>query len=442
MSMATAIAPSSALKYRGYHQRQDVPPDNYLTQVGRGTPCGEYLRRFWHPVAYVHELNADSPLKVRVLGEDLIVFRDKSARYGVLHLHCCHRNTSLEFGVVEERGVRCCYHGRVFDVDGTILEVPGDPAADRIKELYSQGAYPTHEFGGIVFCYMGPPERIPAFPHLDRFDLPGLRIEPGIRFDMACNWLQVKENATDAHHTEILHVLIPKLRGQQQFSEAFSEQAEFTWVETPGGMAYLAARFVGENVWVRTVEVLGPTMHSLSSVFERGDRTTKATTPFLTLWTLPVDDDHTINFFVSHVGDKEPIPFERRRQLEIFGQYEDRPYAERQRLPGDHEAMVSQGRVNLHATEHLGTFDRGIGMLRRYLRKNIEAVERGEDPHGFYLKSEDVPPTFANDFIWKASDVGLDPNDRRALGAFAHKVVKDYESTPPMVELKRILGAH
>ena len=113
---------SKSLAFNGYHRKQTAEPDWFLCQVGRRTPGGEYLRRFWHPLAYVDELG-DVPLRVRALGEDLIAFRDKSSRIGVLHLHCSHRNASLEFGVIEGRGLRCCYHGRLFDVDGTILEI-------------------------------------------------------------------------------------------------------------------------------------------------------------------------------------------------------------------------------------------------------------------------------------------------------------------------------
>jgi len=141
--------------FDGYHRRTIPPPDPELTQVGPGTPGGEYLRRFWQPVAFVRDL--ERPLRVRILGEDLVVFRDGSGRIGVLHLHCAHRGTSLEFGIPLERGIRCCYHGWAFDVDGRCLETPGEPHGSRLKERVWQGAYPTREFTGLVFAYLGPP---------------------------------------------------------------------------------------------------------------------------------------------------------------------------------------------------------------------------------------------------------------------------------------------
>ena len=142
-----------------------------------------------------------------------------------MHLHCRHRNTSLEYGILTDRGIRCCYHGRVFDIDGTIVEIPGEPAVDRLKTEVSQGAYPTHEFGGIVFAYMGPPDRVPAFPALDRFSVAGIGHVPGERFDFRCNWLQVKENAVDPLHTHTLHV-IPQLRGVDHFADEFAHIPE------------------------------------------------------------------------------------------------------------------------------------------------------------------------------------------------------------------------
>ena len=122
--------PKNSLAFGGYSRPLGGAPDLALVEVGRGTPGGEYHRRFWQPVCYESELGK-VPLRVRALGEDLIAFRDLSGRLGVMHLQCCHRNTSLEYGILTEQGIRCCYHGRLFDIDGTILEIPGDPAEDR-----------------------------------------------------------------------------------------------------------------------------------------------------------------------------------------------------------------------------------------------------------------------------------------------------------------------
>jgi phenylpropionate dioxygenase-like ring-hydroxylating dioxygenase large terminal subunit len=421
-------------KYSGYYQRPSKGPDAFLTQVGRGTPGGEYLRRFWMPVAYAEELK-DVPLRVRALGEDLVVFRDRSGQVGVLTLNCCHRNTSLEFGVIEEKGLRCCYHGRLFDVDGTILEMPGESESSHLRTKVRQGAYPTHVFGGIVFTYMGPPDRIPVFPVYDRLKVPGVKLIPGLRFQWPCNWLQVQENTLDPLHTVILHT-IPQRRGMDHFAGDFGNLSEFIWADTPGGQVYLAARHVGDNVWVRSTDSLGAHCRSISTVFEGGTVRKRASAPFFTGWILPIDDDECCHFYVSQVVDDEPMTFPERRILEEYGMTSGRPYHDRQLIPGDYDAQVSQGRINDQSRETLGTSDRGVVMFRSYLRRNIEAVARGEDPHGFYLTQEDVPPTFANDCIVDAATIGGDPDDPKVLRAFCEQLLEEYRKSPPMTAFR------
>jgi len=155
-----------AQPYSGYLRRAVPTPDHELTAVGPDTPCGEYIRRAWQPVAMLSELG-ERPLALRILGEDLVVFKDRSGAVGVLHLHCSHRGSSLEYGRVEEHGIRCCYHGRVFDVDGAVLEMPGERNPAALCGRMRHGAYPTHVFCGIVFAYMGPPVHKPPFPRYD-----------------------------------------------------------------------------------------------------------------------------------------------------------------------------------------------------------------------------------------------------------------------------------
>src|SRR5215472_5836408 len=126
--------------YSAYHHRERPPEDEELTRVGPGTRCGEYLRRFWQPVIQTSELGV-APRRLRILGEDLVVFRDKSGEIGLLELHCPHRGTSLEFGLIGDHGIRCCYHGWLFATDGTILETPGEPAHSTLKDRLYHGAF-------------------------------------------------------------------------------------------------------------------------------------------------------------------------------------------------------------------------------------------------------------------------------------------------------------
>ena len=156
---------SASGPFRGYALGPTPPEDGELTRVGPRTPCGEYMRQFWLPVAMSSQLG-DLPVAVRILGEDLVVFRDRGGRAGLLHRHCAHRRASLEFGRIEERGIRCCYHGWHFDIDGTILETPGEPAGSPIRHKVFQGAYPAMELKGLVFAYMGDPDRATAYKPL------------------------------------------------------------------------------------------------------------------------------------------------------------------------------------------------------------------------------------------------------------------------------------
>lgn len=161
----------------GYYLRDVPSTDPELTQTGPNTPMGELMRRFWQPVCLASELT-DVPLAIRILGEDLVAFRDKAGRIGVLARHCAHRGTSLEYGIISERGLRCCYHGWLFDTDGTVLETPGEPPTSRLKDRCMQGAYPASEYKGLVFAYMGPPEQLPEFPILDTYAAPNNTMVP------------------------------------------------------------------------------------------------------------------------------------------------------------------------------------------------------------------------------------------------------------------------
>ena len=131
--MTTTRAPFLNKKFGAYYHREVPDEDAEMARVGPGSPCGEYFRRFWQPVLMTDELQ-DLPVKMRILGEDLILFKDKSGRIGAMELHCPHRGTSLEFGIVSDCGIRCCYHGWLFDVDGRILETPGEPADSTLKD--------------------------------------------------------------------------------------------------------------------------------------------------------------------------------------------------------------------------------------------------------------------------------------------------------------------
>jgi nitrite reductase/ring-hydroxylating ferredoxin subunit len=403
--------------FDGYRRREVPKPDPELTEVGPGTPCGEYLRRFWQPVAFARDLT-ETPLKVRILGEDLVVFRERGGRVGVLHLHCAHRGTSLEFGIPLEHGLRCCYHGWVYDVDGRCLETPGEPAGSRLKERIWQGAYPTHEFAGLVFAYLGPPDRRPAFPMYDSYEVPGHQLMPAAKFTLPCNWLQVKDNSMDPVHTAFLHAL----SSGYQFTQAFGAVPELDWKLTDAGMVYLAARRVGDLVWVRVCDFMPPNVHQFTREIEDATEPKPASRPVIIRWAVPNDDTHTTNFELAQVDPAWGLtPEEVSRPG--FGQSDDRPYGERQRFPADFDAQSSQRTIAVHALENLASTDRGVIMLRRIVRDGISAVARGRDPYGTKRPEGTVIPTFTQDVVLRVPPAPSAEADRKLLRATGRSVI-------------------
>ncbi len=187
-----------------------VEENNLLTQTGPGTPCGELLRRYWQPVALEEELPRDgAPLRVKILGEDLVLFRDDQGRPGLLGLHCSHRGTDLSYGRVEDGGLRCLYHGWLYDVCGRVLEQPGEPGGGANRHEIRHRAHPCQEAGGVIFAYMGPGEP-PLLPNYEFLTVPAEQRSVTKAF-YSCNYLQGNEGNIDPVHLSFLH---------QHFSEA------------------------------------------------------------------------------------------------------------------------------------------------------------------------------------------------------------------------------
>jgi phenylpropionate dioxygenase-like ring-hydroxylating dioxygenase large terminal subunit len=405
--------------FRGYESGPIPREDAELTHVDKGSPAGEYFRRFWQPVCYSDELG-EVPVKVRLLGEDLIAFRDLSGDVGLLDRHCPHRGTSLEFGLISEHGIRCCYHGWLFDVDGTILDVPAEPAGSTIPERFCAGAYPTHVFNGTVFAYLGPRDERPPFPMLDTFDQPGFRLMPGRSYIYPCNWLQILENAVDPAHTAFLHTIV----SGSQFTEEFGVLAEFSYRETPVGTTYVAARRVDANVWVRMVEIIHPNIQQVSPIWETGKVEHGPSGPMMTRWVVPVDNTNTMLLEFRHIPDDlEGVPdwwTDRDRMLPAQLPISDDP-VQNQLHPGDYEAQVGQRPISIHDLEHLGTTDRGVMMFRRQLKRGIDAVRAGHDPQGVVRDQGGVVTTYTNDVVVRVPPAASAEEDRALLRAVAEE---------------------
>lgn len=420
--MTSTRPPDIKVPYGAYYYREIPREDEELTHFGPGTPCGEYLRRFWQPVAFSADLK-DVPKRIRIMGEDLVLFRDGRGQTGLLQLHCSHRGTSLEFGRISERGIRCCYHGWLYDVDGKVLEMPAEPPTSTYKDEFYHGAYPTFEYQGLIFAYMGPPDTRPEFPIYDTFVLPGYRFMGyewwGI---MPCNWLQVKENSMDPAHTAFLHAMI----GDKRFASAFGEIGQFDWQETPIGMVYIHTRRVGENVWVRVSDFVPPNFHQFAPNWETGQEEKIFNRAVASVWAVPIDDTHTMSLGFRRCREGEEALAEesfRRRDLAMTA---DRPYEERQRRPDDPEAMVGQRPIAIHALEHLATSDLGVVQFRRLIRQGIQAVQRGEDPPGIVRTPGQIIPTYAQDTVLHIPPAPTQEEDTQLLREVGRKVVAGY----------------
>jgi hypothetical protein len=376
-------APFLNTAYSAYHHRDRPAEDEELTRVGPDTPCGEYLRRFWQPVILSSELG-ELPRRLRILGEDLVAFRDKSGAVGLLELHCPHRGTSLEFGLVGDKGIQ--------------------------------------EHAGLVFAYLGPPDKRPAFPVLDTYDLPGYRLIARAPTLWECNWLQVKENSMDPAHLAFLHTL----PGSEGFTSDLKELGEWDWMETPVGMVYIDTRRQGDRVWVRVADFILPNIHQFPPNADPMALRNSINRPMATTWAVPLDDTHTmqIGYYRAPEG-KEP------RRGSGFGQDASRPYEERQRVPGDYDAQVSiHGGVARHGLEHLASTDRGIIMMRNTIRRGIRAVREGKGLDSPMLRNGAAVPTYSHDRVVSGIAPAATPEqDRELLREVARSVVTEAMKT-------------
>lgn len=433
--MAQAKDIQHPVRFGGYYERKDRPIEDITARVGPGTPCGEYMRRFWHPFLLSSQLDR-RPRVVRVLGEDLVVYRDLSGALGLVHKHCAHRGASLEFGIIAEHGIRCCYHGWLFANDGTILETPGEPPESPHKERFCLGAYPLEEYDGVIFTYMGPPELRPAFPLMDAMVMPDNRMKPYL-IHSPCNWQQVSENAMDPFHVAFLHTRV----SGPQFSEVFASLPVIEYHDTPHGFFYTNARRVGDFIWIRMHDHLLPNFSQNGAIFENVGKVRYFGRPGLTRWSTPVDDTNTLVIAWRHFNERDDPLHQGRPEdnhvgkTDFYGQSDELPYEQRQNSPGDWDAWCSLGPITSHAREHLASTDRGVALLRRRLKLEIENLARGIEPRR-PEPSEGMPvPTTGGDTILRIPAGGGD--DRQLIADACRAVAAVYVETQQLPDAER-----
>ncbi len=388
MEVQTRPIDTSALHSGSLYGRPAGKHNAALTEVGQGSPMGELLRRYWQPVALARDATT-TPKLIRALGEELILFRDKSGRPGLVHPRCAHRGTSLVYGKVEERGIRCCYHGWLFDVEGHCVEQPCEPGGGAHRDKVRQPWYPVRDAYDLVFAYMGPPDKMPVLPRVEALQniAPGQKIlgeqkafASGGPAIADCNWLQYFENALDTFHVSVLHSNFSGL----QFIPEMAVMPDVKWSMTAGGVKATQRRKLDDGkIFLRITEVLSPNVRSVPDAFGKRGKVDRIE------WTLPVDDTHFTTFTAGVVAEEAKVIRER-RVLHDGKLWEDMTEEERRLFPDDREAQVGQGPITLHSDEHLATSDQGLVMFRRLLHKQLATVAEGKDPLGVWFNEADA----------------------------------------------------
>jgi phenylpropionate dioxygenase-like ring-hydroxylating dioxygenase large terminal subunit len=378
-----------------------------LCHTGPGTPMGEVFRRFWLPVALSCELPKPDcpPVRLRILSEDLVGFRDTSGRVGLLARYCPHRGASLFFGRNEEGGLRCIYHGWKFDVTGSCVDMPNEPAECGFKDKIRQTAYPTREAGGVIWAYMGPKATMPELPQLEWMLVPQNHVYVHKRFQH-CSYLQNVEGEVDSSHVSFLHrefrpeKFEAAIAGQVLLARAKDSAPKFFVEETEYGLAIGARRnWDADHYYWRLTQFLMPSFTLIPS---------EAGSPINFTAAVPVDDMNMVGFTVTWLPDR-PMSGDDIRVIESWtgacAEVDPKTFEpvanrandylidrEKQRSENftgmrgirEQDMAVQEdqhgGPVADRTKEHLGASDAGVIALRLRLLKAARALQAGKEP--------------------------------------------------------------
>ena len=373
-----------------------------LGHVGPGTAAGQWLRRYWIVVGTTRDLY-DIPQAVQILGEDLVLFRDPEGKIGLLGLHCPHRGTSLEYGDIEDGGIRCPYHGWLFDVHGQCLEMPAEPKDRKFPHKVKHLSYPVRELGGLIFAYLGPDRDDP--PPLPRYralsDTNGQRSLESTRvYDY--NWFNFIENGADPVHFSILHRADPNDGTWRSWFFNFKDVPPFDAVETSYGMKVIS-RKPGPTA---DTEYVDEKSFALPSILQIGDtefthfkkkRQDLASGSHNEhfMFVTPNDDDRFTLFTVNHYTGSDPQFFQKLApSRRIAAPVEKKEYDGRKYSPyrgnvrtEDIMCQTTQGVIG-EREEQLATADKGVILIRKIILNAIQAVQDGRVPKGMVLPDQ------------------------------------------------------
>ena len=340
-----------------------------LTRVGPGTPMGELLRNYWFPIAASIELEENPVKKVRLLGEDLVLYKDRSGNLGLIDEPCPHRRVSMEYGIPEEVGLRCPYHGWLFDHEGRCTEQPAEPWNSTFKDRIRTKAYQAQELGGLVFAYMGA-QPAPLLPRYDLFVWDNVVRHIGVTV-LNCNWLQCMENSLDPTHVEWLHGhyldYVWSRKGRPMPNNFGNSHKKIGFDRYEHGIIKRRVRAgttEEHDMWRVGHPVVFPAMLRVGPTFQIR---------------VPIDDEHT--YHVHYVVYRPGIPIPPQDSVPVY----DVPlYDEHGKIISDYVlaqdffVWVTQGAIADRTQEHLGQSDVGIIMYRELLLEQIDKASRGE----------------------------------------------------------------
>jgi 5,5'-dehydrodivanillate O-demethylase len=349
-----------------------------LTRVGPGTPGGELLRRYWQPLCPAAEITEENPKKrVRILGEDLLVFLDAHGRLGCVEEHCKHRGASLYYGYLEPEGIRCCYHGWLYGTDGKCLEQPFEPKGSKFKDEIRLKSYPVQSLGGLLFAYMGPdPEKAPLLPRWDVLVREDGRREVKVFPIHHCNWLQIQENTADSTHTFYLHGVMDRRIGlKHPFAPYYRRPIEKLDFKVCEWGIDKVIEYGGD---LPEVEIRPPLIFPNILRIPNGPMEVMH-------WRVPIDDKATRILFVAftpvadgstRTPEGASIPYVYIPEMKRpDGEYDLQSF-----FSQDQMAQETQGEIYDRTNENLGVSDRGIVLFRKMLAEQIDRVEKGDEP--------------------------------------------------------------
>lgn len=356
-----------------------------LTQVGPGTPGGNLLRYYWYPVATVPELDRDRVMAVRLLDEDLALFKNDAGQLGLVAQRCAHRSASLAYGIPEDGGIRCPYHGWKFSPEGQCIEQPAEPDDSAFKDKVQIAAYPVQELGGLIFAYLGP-QPAPLLPRYDLFVRDDIVREIGIS-RLPCNWVQIMENSMDPHHLEWLHMVYTNWVLKKQGKAPAMKPRHHKYIAFDVFEYGIMKRRLWEgeteesDEWQVGHPILFP--NYLEVMGTPGNPQYQIR--------VPVDDSHTLHFwyYTRPRGADEPV--QRPGDIPVWDnphQHEDGRLVVETVNGQDMMVWVVQGPVADRSIERLGTSDEGVILFRKVLDEQIARVERGEEPTMSIVRDE------------------------------------------------------